>query len=1173
MKILKDAKTALLLKSFLLENRDYLGVTVLGYFDLNNPEAPLEEQAMYRDTKSQLGKTLLDYAMPKPEAEVLLCGTCHNPLPQSGVARVSLKVGETIERELYVFGERRWRNGLITDPLPFETMLLDHAHGTGDEEMLPNIEEPDDLTVTRGEKRTSVSFMPIDIFGAENMKKLGTFDGNYKRDLWPGFAADMDYTFFNVAPKRQRQESFFEGGETIELHNMHPENRRMVSHIPRFSFRCFATRQKKGREEAFVEVVLRRDTLWLFPEIEKGIVVFHGTLEVADEIYSDIRYLNIKPVFAGEAPKTAEAYYALQKKELTKSETADEAPFEEAEKKKKAMEKEMFALPRRMKEGMETVQGKRPLLKRTPAEMLERAQQQIDDAIARLEQTQNRKQHGRIGKRAVDSFTKMKEKLLETKAQLAKSLQEIEKEVAATEAMKEEALAEVEKIKSNPNIPDEVKAKIDTSFLEPEEKVWHDHAFDFVCDSVKILEKSPQTLRQLRHLGLTEHTIERNWVGFNPKEKRMPASEWKLEGDGQIVLPKGFVTARFEETALKALRIEGKPVLGSDEAYALFLSEGNDHFPLFYLTDELQAYLCDQEAYDICNTLVCDDLSKVGKTAKEALEKASVIFYLEENGSVETLPHARKFDCGEYGNLFELHQNDEEIREQIIQNLPEDAAKGLPLKRDTSVKSLMKRVNGQAQGMKKELKAEGEALRKALEKERDEAFEKANKLLKEKGLEPIVQEPHTPSEGFIKPSEVAQHFDDAIAKIKKQNREYPNLSLENAIAKLEAEKEKMVALAQWGEKQYMEGMAKLAAAEERAKDPTPDWAKEMMKKAGIDPNDPHPPELTRERVVEMYEKGDSFKGRDLSGLDLSSLDLHGIDLQQANCQGTDFSHTNLRDANLTQTNCSEADFTRASLDGAKAQMTLFPKAVFVRTRFGALLADKAFFSSVTLKESTFEKAKLQGVTFKGAVLEKSLFGACEMMKTSFIDSELKGCDFSASKMDKTLWNKSRLEGCFFLEVEGKEMLFTHSDAHTCDFSKAVLYNMRVLKQSSLRECNLSFVSMKKSTIFEGTLEECTLQKSDLGKSIVKQSTLNRCDFRGAVAKGTRFEYAEATACSFVGIDLFRGSLRRMDLKFCDFSHANLYGVEFYKSKLYEVKFDNANLTKSNLDKRVGMIYD
>jgi uncharacterized protein YjbI with pentapeptide repeats len=47
----------------------------------------------------------------------------------------------------------------------------------------------------------------------------------------------------------------------------------------------------------------------------------------------------------------------------------------------------------------------------------------------------------------------------------------------------------------------------------------------------------------------------------------------------------------------------------------------------------------------------------------------------------------------------------------------------------------------------------------------------------------------------------------------------------------------------------------------------------------------------------------------------------------------------------------------------------------------------------------------------------------------------------------------------------------------------------------------------------------------------------------------------------------------MDLKICDFSDSNLYGVEFYKTKFYEVKLDGANLKRSSLENRVEMIYD
>jgi len=1174
MKIIKDTKTSLLLKSFLLNNQDYLSISVLYYFDFNNPDLPLEEQAMYRESSKQLDKTLLDYAMPKPNAEVLLCGSCHNPLPNEGASHVKLSVA-AIAKELFVFGERRWEDTLITKPLAFQTIPLDFQHALPHDNLLPNIEDPNNLTTDKSDDITPAGFMPRDITTKENRKKLGTYDEKWKRELWPGFAADMDYSFFNVAPKDQQINGFLEGGESIKLLNMHPKKPQIISSIPHTSFRCFATKVHKDKEDEFKEVQLQRDTLWLFPEIERGIVIFRGTLEISDEIYSDIKYLNIKPVFVDEKLKTLDEYYELQKKELNKSVEFDETPFEEADAKIKEAKKEVFDIPRQAKEIIQKTQGKRPSLKRTTAEKTEQSFTRIDNALKRIDNAKIKMQtmkdeFGHIAKIDVDALDKAKTDLLASKEKIATALQKADSVVAQSKKMKADALLDIEKIKQNPKIPDEAKEKMGFDFLKEKERVWSDYAFDFVSQSVKNLEKEPDALHKLRHLGLAKRTIKRSWVGFNPIAKVLKAKEWKLEAQEEIELPIGFVTTRFEEATLKSLKIDDKLILGSDEVYELFLSEENYNFPLFYLKDDLEAHLCDQEAFDICNTLVCSDITTVGDGAKEALENASVIFYLEADGVIDKLENAKQFDCGEYVNLFELHQNGVDIREQIIENLPKDIVETLPIERDISAKAIREKTKKLTDKVKVDLKAKGAKLKQDLEQERDKAIAQANELLKKKGLEPIDLTQKVQSDGFIKASEVEEHFDKAINTLKKRNGK-DGLNLDEKIAELEKGKEELTNLAKKGETMYAEGMEKIAQAKEKSKDPIPDWAKEMMQKAGLDPQDPFVPDLTREKVIELHAKGESFEMKSLSNLDLSGLDLSGINLKMANCKKTNFTHTNLNGAQLEQTNCAEADFTQANLSDSEANMSVFKKSIFKKTIFKSFMADMALFENVVLKDCIFKKATLNGAIFKDVEIDGTIFDTSNFLNTSFLNSSIKNSSFNSAKMDKTLFSESTLLDCELQELDSKGMLFNKSQVHNADFSRSKLENMRILKESQLHHCNLSRCNMEKTTIFEAILDTCNLQRSILNKSLIKKSEVNNSDFRGVIAKQGRFEYSSFIESSFRGINLFRGSLRGMDMKICDFSNANLYAVEMYKTKLFEVKLDGANLKRSNLEGRVDLI--
>ena len=1177
MKVIKDAKTSLLLKSFLLNNQDYLSISILYYFDFNNPDAPLEEQAMYRETKDELGKTLLDYAMAKPKAEVLACGSCFNYTPESGASHVKLSVAE-IQKELYVFGERKWKNGTITKPLPFKSIPIDYPHAKAEGEYLPNIEDPKHLISSKGEVRDPASFMPLDMFSQQNMKKLGTHNEKYKRELWPGFAEDMDYSFFNVAPLDQQRENFFEGGESIKILNMHPKKQLLTSYIPKTSFRCFATKTQRETEDEFKEIILKRDTLWLFPTIQRGVVIFRGILKVEDEIYSDIKYLNIKPLFEGDKEKSLDEYYAEQKKELDKSIEIDETPFEDAEKKITEAKKEIFDIPRQVKEGILKTQGKRPSLKRDSAEKIEQSNARIDKAIARIDKAKIKLKNlkdefGHIVKIDTTILDNTKAELLASKQKLSSTLRDIDTMLQNTKDMKKEALLDIENLKNSSKIPDNIKENIDFDFLKDKEKLWSDYAFDFVCKSVKSLEKLPEELHKLRHLGFAKRTIQRSWVGFNSESKVFKAESWNLKSDKDIELPKGLVTVRFEDAIVKSIKINGKVVSGSDENYELFLSQESSTFPLFYFKDDdIQAHLCDQEAFDICNTLSCNDISNVGDNAKKAIEGASVIFYLQEDGVVEKLPHAKMFDCGEYKNLFELHQNSIEIREQIIQNLPKNIADTLPLKRDFSTKAIRERSLKYTQKLKDDLKQNSEKIKQEMEKHRDKILTKVNEVLGKHELKGVTLKQDKTSSGFIAPSEISQSFDKAISVLQKQNKK-PNIDIDHKILELQKSKEEMILLAKKGEAIYLKGMQRLAKVQEKAKDPIPDWAKEKMKKAGIDPNNPHANKLSREDVIRLHSEGKSFAMKNLSKLDLSNLDLSKIDLSMANCGESNFKNTNLSGAKFEQTNFNKTDFTHTKLIGVKAQMCNFKESVFDGSILDDFKGDMALFEKVVLKGIKIKNCCFDGFVFKDCTLKECLFEDCSFEGVSFLNSTINTTGFYGSSFEKPLFSESELNGCEFVNIDSKAILFNKSKIINCDFSQSKLSNMRVLKESVFEKNSFISSDMQKTTIFEATIKDCDFQKTKLDKSLIKKSELIGCNFKGAIAKGSRFEYASAKECSFVGINLLKGSLRRMDLKICDFSDSNLYGVEFYKTKFYEVKLDGANLKRSSLENRVEIIYD
>jgi len=350
MKILKDDTQSLMLRPVGIQDKLYAVVTVFIFFDLINPDAPLKEQELWATIPALLGDGgILDQGMSKPRGEVIVKGSCLAPdgKPVRAMS-VLLKAGD-LYKELAFFGDRYWiRNaaGLntISEPIPFREMFIswENAFGGGGYAKNPsgkgistvllkdgsqavpllNIEYPRQLIGLSSDRPEPAGFGPIDMMWPQRAKKQGSYDQKWLNERWPCFPADMDYEFFNVAPEDQCIRGFFSGGEPIEIVHMHPDMPVVNSFLPRLRMRCFVTKKtslkkEKQAEEIFQEVTTRIDTVWLFPSVLRGVLVFRGSTEILDEEFADISNVFLASERTDEPQKPIEKYLEEQKKSLT----------------------------------------------------------------------------------------------------------------------------------------------------------------------------------------------------------------------------------------------------------------------------------------------------------------------------------------------------------------------------------------------------------------------------------------------------------------------------------------------------------------------------------------------------------------------------------------------------------------------------------------------------------------------------------------------------------------------------------------------------------------------------------------------------------------------------------------------------------------------------------------
>jgi uncharacterized protein YjbI with pentapeptide repeats len=329
MKVVKPVKVPVLTRIVEVAQAPQLHVAALLGFPLGSPRAIYDEMTFWEAVRDGLGEDgVVDEGTAKGRAELLVAGSFHPPGGQPcthGYARARL--GD-IDKRVAVLGDRYWQKGVPTAPEPFVVMPVDWGHafggphhkpnprGKGAEPIqrdgkqvhpLPNIEQYGALVRSPTEKPAPAGMRAFDLASTQRRARAGTYDERWLNEHYPGMPPDAAPTFFNLAPEDQwLGGSSFGGHESFLVENMHPSEPRIEGRLPGLGARCFVT-QRRRDGEAFVDVPLRCDTVWIFPESMVGIVGFHGTLQVADDDAADIVHLVVACEELGQ-PRPAEHY-------------------------------------------------------------------------------------------------------------------------------------------------------------------------------------------------------------------------------------------------------------------------------------------------------------------------------------------------------------------------------------------------------------------------------------------------------------------------------------------------------------------------------------------------------------------------------------------------------------------------------------------------------------------------------------------------------------------------------------------------------------------------------------------------------------------------------------------------------------------------------------------------
>ena len=109
-----------------------MGVSL--YFDLLTPGKLHSEQQLWTDITDIMGRDFeFDMGFPKKTGEFLVTGSCFAPQGETREAsKVWVRIGP-VEKELWVFGDRSWKNGYLTKASPFTEMPISWRNAFGGE--------------------------------------------------------------------------------------------------------------------------------------------------------------------------------------------------------------------------------------------------------------------------------------------------------------------------------------------------------------------------------------------------------------------------------------------------------------------------------------------------------------------------------------------------------------------------------------------------------------------------------------------------------------------------------------------------------------------------------------------------------------------------------------------------------------------------------------------------------------------------------------------------------------------------------------------------------------------------------------------------------------------------------------------------------------------------------
>lgn len=330
MKIDKPDNVLLLQGYHALGGKPALMITLAYTLEANAQLLP--EQQVWPWLLSHFVDQPFDAGFKKDRAVFGVAGKAYapggNPVPSMAVRA---QVG-ALNKTLHVHGDRNWSRGAAGwQPGPAQEFTampvtlsrafggagwLDNPFGKGWHQglvpeaglALPNIELPDHPILSLDDQPAVATFSMLPAGAPARLRWIGQVDANWQRERFPWLPDDTDSRWFDGVPSDQGMSGYWQGNESWSVQGMHPDSAVVTGTLPGLRPRLLVRRQAlKGQEGAVAEALLDLDTVWLFPNEERLMLMYRAAIPVAREDAADIAALGVFTEMQVDTPQTADA--------------------------------------------------------------------------------------------------------------------------------------------------------------------------------------------------------------------------------------------------------------------------------------------------------------------------------------------------------------------------------------------------------------------------------------------------------------------------------------------------------------------------------------------------------------------------------------------------------------------------------------------------------------------------------------------------------------------------------------------------------------------------------------------------------------------------------------------------------------------------------------------------